>query len=206
MIEYFIVFNSIFGKITGKFPQNLYLENSGIEWKFFVSDFTLDHCGNLGDEVRIFTYLYHKEDTMMLFGFSSETERQVFFDLIKVDGIGAKAAIKILSKIPPTSLVEILNSGDISALEAVPGVGKKTAQKMLLTLKGKLSLDDGSKSAGNKKSVLPDVSEALVSMGYDKKTVETVLQGIIETEEAKALSGKEKEDFVFRRAIIDLAR
>lgn len=206
MLKSYIVFNSIFGKITGKFPQTIFIDNSGIEWKFFVSDFTLDHCGNLGDSIRIFTYLYHKEDTMMLFGFSSETERKVFFDLIKVDGIGAKAAVKILSKIPPMSLVEILNSGDLTALEAVPGVGKKTAQKMLLTLKGKLSLDDENKSSGGKKSVLPDVAEALVSMGYDKKSVEAILEKISATDEAKALSGKEREDFVFRRAIIDLAR
>lgn len=197
------MFNSFKGIITQKMPNSLCLETHGIEWQFCVSDSTLNSCGNVGGEAKIFAYLQHSEQAMTLFGFSSEKERSLFFDLLKVDGIGAKAAMRILSKLDCERLIDALNSGDLAALEGVSGIGKKTAQKMLLTLKGKLTLDE-SAGARAKKSILPDVSSALVAMGYDRKIVESAIERI--AAEAQNLEGKEKEDFVFRRAIVELAK
>ena len=140
--------NSIFGTITAKLPQVLYLEtSSGIEWALSVSESTLNSLSTVGSQARVYTWMYHKEDAMKLFGFASVEERSVFIDLLKVDGVGPKGALKILSSMPYTVLADALEEEDLTKLEKIPGIGKKTAQKMLLTLKGKLTLySDNEKS------------------------------------------------------------
>ena len=127
------MFNSIFGTITGKFPQTLYIETHGVEWDISVPDSALDTFPPVGSEGRIYTWLSHREDSMKLFGFSSPTERAMFLDLQKVEGVGPKAALKILSSVSASDITSVLEEGDIAKLEKLPGVGKKTAQKMLLT-------------------------------------------------------------------------
>lgn len=199
--------NSILGTITGKFPQELYIETSnGIEWELSVSETTLNSLPAVGSEARIFTVLQHKEDSMKLFGFSSIEERSVFNDLLKVEGVGPKAAMKILSSIPFENLVQILEQGDINSLEKVPGVGKKTAQKMLLSLKGKLTLlsDDDNRRSTKKVSVWEDVIVGLVDMGFDRKRVEEVVEKIA-SELDSSLSQTQKEELILRKAIPELS-
>ena len=194
------MFNSIFGTITAKFPQILHLEtSSGIEWSLSVSESTLNSLSTVGSQVRIYTWMYHKEDAMKLFGFSSIEERSVFLDLLKVDGVGPKGALKILSSLPYTLLVEAL-----SKLEKISGIGKKTAQKMLLTLKGKLTLLSENEKSTGKVSVWNDVIIALTNMGYDKKNCETVVEKIAKDLDA-SLTQSAKEEIIFRKAIVELS-
>ena len=200
--------NSITGLLSAKFPQLIYVQcSNGIEWEISVSEHTLQSLPAIENEVKIYTILQHKEDAMKLFGFSSIEERSVFQDLLKVEGVGPKAALKILSSIPYTSLVDILEEGDLSSLEKVPGVGKKTAQKMLLSLKGKLSLNstdnEGQKVSG-KKSIWDDVILGLADMGFDKKRAEMCVEKIA-SELPKDLTQSQKEEQILRKAIMELS-
>ena len=88
--------NSISGIITGKFPKQLFLENNGIEWDICVPDSNLDLFGVVGSQAKVYTWLQHTDVSMALYGFATVEERSLFFDLLKVDGIGAKGALKII--------------------------------------------------------------------------------------------------------------
>ena len=204
------MFNSLTGTITGKMPNTLYLETNGIEWDLFVPDSTLDALPPVGQVAKVYTWLLHREDSMKLFGFASAKERMLFLDLLKVDGVGAKGAVKILSNISGSQLVSALDEGNLAALEKIPGVGKKTAGKMLLALKGKISFDDTVTVRTVKTNAYADVIDSLVNMGYEKKNCEFVIDeivsGLSSDEGFKAKDRKEKEDLIFKRALVALAR
>ena len=149
---------------------------------------------------------------MTLYGFASAEERTVFLDLLKVDGVGPKGAVKIMSAVSSGRLMDVLEKGDLEMLEKIPGVGKKTAGKMMLTLKGKLTLRESSSTdmvRVTAASPYADVVLSLASMGYDKKVVEQKLAQLVEvlTNDASfaGKSQKEREDILFRRAIVELA-
>ncbi len=204
------MFNSITGIITGKFPKQVFLENNGIEWDICVPDSNLEMLPPVGSEARIFTYLQHTDMIMSLFGFASADERTLFFDLLKVEGIGPKGAIKIMSSVSSGRLMEVLERGDVEMLEKVPGVGKKTAAKMMLALKGKLSLSETSTVVRVEKPVaFGDVINSLATMGYDKRLVEQKVAQLVEElskdADFEGKSQKDKEDLIFRRAIVSLA-
>ena len=205
------MFNSICGIISGKFPQQVYIQtgstDSGyIEWVVQMPESSVNMLPFVGEKAKVFIWTYHHEDAMKLFGFAKEEERSVFMDLIKVEGVGPKAAVKILSSVNARQLAAVLDDGDLAQLEKIPGVGKKTAQKMLLALKGKLSLSDDDISIIHKKPNSPwqDVILALVNMGYEKKAVEELVERLSEKAD-KNQSKKEQEDWLFRQAIVELA-
>lgn len=202
------MFNSLTGTITAKLPQTVHLDISGMEWDIAVPDSSLDSLPPVGSQARIFTWMLHREDAMRLFGFASEQERSLFLDLLKVDGVGAKGALKIMSGITPGQLTQALDSEDLAQLERLPGVGKKTAQKMMLALKGKLSFGDSPVPRPTATtSRWQDVVQALVDMGYDRRDCEAVLSRL-EQELAPQLQEKapsQQEELLFRRAIVELA-
>lgn len=203
------MFNSLTGTITGKYPQKLFIETHGIEWDVTVPDSALDKFPSVGEQGRVYTYLQHTDALMVLYGFASENDRSLFFDLLKVDGIGPKGAVKIMGNIDTPSLARILDSGDLAALEKVPGVGKKTAAKMLLQLKGKLSLEETVSVPKAKKVPFADVVSGLVDMGYDRKTVEQVIVTLADSlkDDAAfaAMTESDKEALLFRKAIVELS-
>lgn len=163
------MFNSLNGIITGKFPQKLYIDTHGIEWDVTCPDSALEKLPDVGSEGRVFVWMQHTDNLMNLYGFASDRDRSLFFDLLKVDGIGPKGAVKIMNNISTDQMISILENGDLGLLEKVPGVGKKTAAKMLLQLKGKLSLEsETSVTVKKTSSPFADVINALVDMGYDK--------------------------------------
>lgn len=205
------MFNSITGIITGKFPKQLFIENNGIEWDICVPDSNLDMLGVVGSEAKVYTYLQHTDMIMCLYGFASADERSLFLDLLKVDGVGPKGALKIMSSVSSCRLMEVLENGDMEMLEKIPGVGKKTAGKMMLTLKGKLKISENSGGVVRVAAAAPyaDVVTSLASMGYDKRTVEQKVAQLVEELSKEAgfteKSQKEREDLLFRRAIVSLA-
>lgn len=202
------MFNSITGIITGKFPKQIFLDNNGIEWDICVPDSNLDKLPSVGSEAKVYTWLQHTDMAMCLYGFSSFEERALFLDLLKVDGVGPKGAVKIMSSASSSELMNILENGDVGLLEKIPGVGKKTAGKMMLALKGKLTLSQESETVRiPKASIFADVIASLVSMGYDRKTVEQKIAELSVQMEAQLnnKSQKEKEDMLFRKAIVELA-
>lgn len=201
------MFNSISGTITGKNILTLYVETNGIEWDIMVPELDLETFGHVGSPARVYTWLYHREDQMRLFGFSSVAQRNLFLDLLKVDGIGPKQAVKILSSIPGERLEAALEGEDLAALEQAPGIGKKTAQKMILALKGKLTTFE---SVSSKKDALPgehdDVAQALADMGFDRRRAAEVIGTIAKELAAEGIVGRETlEKELFRRAIVALS-
>ena len=206
------MFNSLTGILTGKYPQKVYIDTHGIEWELTVPATAQDVLPAVGMTARIFTWMQHTDAIMTLYGFASEDDRSLFLDLLKVDGIGPKAAIKIMSNIDTPRLASVLDSGDVGVLEKVPGVGKKTAAKMLLALKGKLSLtanDSSRSSQRGKDAPYAAVIAALVDMGYEKNRAQQAVEDISAAmggdESFAAKSVSEREDAVFRRAIVELA-
>ena len=206
-----LMFNSFTGTITFKGPQKLCIDTHGIEWELTVPESSLLDIPPVGQEGRVYTWLQHTDALMNLYGFASESDRELFLNLLKVDGIGPKGAVKIMSNISAADLASVLESGDVDRLQKVPGVGKKTAGKMLLALKGKLSLSEDSSVSLPKKDALPfaDVALALSNMGYDKKTAEAAVAKIAgrlaEDPSFSSQSQVQKEEFVFRQAIVELA-
>ena len=205
------MFNSLSGIITGKFPQKLFIDTHGIEWDVTVPDSALDKLPDIGSEGRVFVWMQHTDNLMNLYGFASDRDRSLFFDLLKVDGIGPKGAVKIMNNMTTDQLLNILGNEDLALLEKVPGVGKKTAAKILLQLKGKLSLETETNSAAIKRTASPyaDVVSALVEMGYDKNkaadAVSKIAEQLSNDDGFSKSSQSAREDLLFRRAIVELA-
>lgn len=206
------MFNSLTGTVSGKGPQKIFIDTHGIEWDITVSDSALNRFPPVGESAKVYTWLQHTDQLMTLFGFFSESERNLFFDLLKVDGIGPKAAMKILGNIQAADLAKILDSGDLESLQKVPGVGKKTAAKMLLQLKGKLHLEEETAASVQTKQAVPyeAVVAGLVSMGYERRIAEHAVTEVSrranEDEKFSAYSEKEREDYVFRQSLVELAQ
>ena len=193
------MFNSIRGKITEKLGENVYILSGGIEWDISAPASDIARLPPAGEEGRIFTWLYHREDQVKLYGFAGEQRRATFLELLKVEGIGPKGALKILGGIGQEELESALESEDLARLEAVPGLGKKTAQKMILALKGKLV-----KARAVPESHYSDLVEALAGMGYDRRAAAEAL-GRAEKGLSPGITEAEKEKLLFKEAIVYLS-
>lgn len=195
------MFNSFLGTVTEKYADSIAFDTGNIEWMIIMSAKSLEALA-VGKEVRIYVYLQHQENAMQLFGFATKQERLLFLDLLKVNGIGPKQAIKILSNIEPAALIEILDSGDTEKLKRVPGIGKVTAQKILLTLKGKLTLENNfSELAGNVPHA--DVITALTEMGFERRRAEACVTTL--ANEKKSAGSEINDNELLREAIIRLS-
>jgi Holliday junction DNA helicase RuvA len=195
------MFNRIVGTLSGRSPDSIFVLTGGIEWDISVPARDLGLFGPLGGQVEAFVWLQHWEDGMKLFGFPSERERSLFLDLIKVEGIGPKQSLKILSGISPQDLTAALETGNLAALQKISGVGPKLAQKMVLALKGKLVDLDQADDRGAVASPWGDLIAALVDMGFDRKSVESV----VGSRAAEVGSGSDSEKDLFRLALLDLS-
>lgn len=197
------MFNSIKGIVTAKGADYIHLENSGIEWDIKTTAVSLSHFPGINQEAKVYVYLHHKEDHMSLFGFSSTDERIMYLDLISVSGVGPKGALKILSGATVSQFVEYLENGDVKALSSLPGLGKATAQKIILKLKGKLKLEvenEKEEEAGDS-----EIIESLTSMGFDRKQVKKAVTQIIKDDKVKNLSDEKRDQEIIRQAIIQLS-
>ncbi len=194
------MFNSLRGEITAKADDRLCILTGGVEWELAVSRRAAERLPPVGQSARVFTYLLHREDTMRLYGFADLAERALFLDLQRVDGVGPRGAMKILSGIDREKLVEALDRDDVEQLSSLPGIGKKTAQKIILTLKGKLTPAEGSQG----RSAEEDIAAALVGMGFDRKTAKAAVTAALKaigSEGAAAPKGEDLERELFRRAV-----
>lgn len=186
-----------------------------MEFELVISAQTASTLSQLSQEkrqrVRLVTYLQHREDAMVLFGFLNEQEREVFEQLQTVPGIGARQAVKILGGMSLPHLSAALDQGDVKMLSRIPGVGSKTAQRLILALRGTLVLEDegtlSQKGASQPAAgIWSDLAEALQEMGYDRKKVGEVIARL-EKEHAAELAGltsHQAEELMFRNAIVAL--
>ncbi len=195
------MYNSLYGTFTGRSSNTIFLLNNGVEWSIAASERTIQNAAKNKDKIRIFTYLHHKEDTMVLYGFINERERQVFLELNKVSGIGPKQALRMLSGISTEELVAALDEGNTDRLSMLPGIGKKTAAKIVLALRGKLKLEQDT----DKDEKFTELIEALSEMGFDKKSAKKALTEISSRDNFSQLSSDKFEKELFREAIVYLS-
>ena len=176
--------NSLSGRLTYKDDGRLFLQSGDLEWEILTSRTSSDDIGEIGEQTRVFVHLYHRDDQLKLYGFSQAGERDAFLDLLKVEGVGPRQALKILSGVEVHRLVEALDREDLAFLSAIPGVGAKTAQKILLKLKGKMAA-----SSAPGVSLEEDVVNALAGMGFDRKNARNAVAAAYRAIKERTASG-----------------
>ncbi len=130
-----------------------------------------------GETIFIYTYFVHKEDSMTLYGFISESTKNGFLSLLKVSGIGPKVALKILSNFDVNDLYEFIQNEDIEALKNIPGIGLKTAKQIIFDLKGVIA-DDGKKTGEKESNIEKDLISALINLGYKEGDIREKLNSL----------------------------
>ena len=168
------------GTLEVKSINYVVIENSGIGYKIFMSAKSIGTIGEIGEKVKVYTHYHVREDDISLYGFNSEEELRMFEILINVSGVGSRSAINMLSDITPSSFALAVINDDVKRLTKIPGVGTKTAQRLILELKDKLKKEDISVDEKEEKTVLKDLDSdavtALQVLGYSKKEIETILE------------------------------
>jgi holliday junction DNA helicase RuvA len=172
------------GEITEKNLGEVVIETCGIGYSLIIPLSTYEKLPDIGHSVKILTYHYVREDMEKLYGFFTGSERDLFRHLISISKIGPKTAISILSGVSAADLVACVNKSDSSRLRKIPGVGDKTAQRLVMELKGKM---DGISADGETGNVLSrgvnnsprsEAFDAMITLGYSEKQVQTALSRV----------------------------
>ena len=183
------MFSYIKGTIEAKLSDYIILETRGIGYKIFISATAIEKLDELGTKIKIYTYLRVREDDVSIYGFVTEEELRMFELLIGVSGIGAKGAVSILSNITPTSFALAVISNDVTKIKSLPGIGVKTAQRIILELKDKLKTENAIESKDNEnvekiKQINAEESKkveaiaALQVLGYNRKEIDKALEKV----------------------------
>ena len=177
------------GELLTTEPGAIVIDTGSIAYKLYVSDNTISaFASKLGSQIRVYTYLSVREDAMDLFGFHSLEEKNTFNMLITVSGVGPKAALAILSIMSPSSFAMAVNSGDAKAISKANGVGPKTAARVILELKDKLTKELGNIQVSESLAQAPkssadmskysDALNALIVLGYSRTEATSALRGL----------------------------
>ena len=162
------------GQILRKGPQEVVVDVAGVGYRVAIPVSTFYRLGELGSEVELRTYTHVREDTLALYGFLTGAEQELFERLISVGGVGPRLAVNILSGIEVPELVAALRASDVTRLTRVPGVGKKTAERLIVELKDKMPVvvADQAPTAPTAGGPKEDLLSALVNLGYSRGEVE----------------------------------
>lgn len=169
------------GKLVEKTPPQIVIDVNGVGYEADVSMQTFYNLPPLGETVQVFTQLVVREDAHLLFGFATAEERKTFRQLIKVSGIGAKTALGILSAMTADELAQAVAEEDVKRLSSSPGIGKKTAERMVLELRGKLithTVTDGLFAAPSENDETNDIVSTLLALGYSEREAKAAVKGI----------------------------
>jgi holliday junction DNA helicase RuvA len=191
----------LWGTLRHRNPAEVVIDVGGVGYQVFVSLQTFAALPPEGSALELFTYTHVREDTLQLFGFRDSQERALFALLKEVSGIGPRLALNILSGMPAADLRRALGEGDLGRLVAVPGVGKKTAERMIVELREKvvrLAQEDAMAADGGRNRVRADAVSALVNLGYRRHEAERAV-------EAALRSGHDAFEDVVREALKGLA-
>ncbi|OSI11031.1 Holliday junction branch migration protein RuvA [Neisseria canis] len=169
------------GKLVEKQPPQVVIDVNGVGYEVDVSMQTFYALPALNETVQLYTQLVVREDAHLLFGFASAAERATFRQLVKVSGIGAKTALGILSAMTSDELAQAVAQEDVKRLSSAPGIGKKTAERMILELRGKLVAEGA--GAGLSESIpaadeTDDVVNTLLALGYNEREAKAAVKGI----------------------------
>lgn len=190
------------GKLLAKHPNQAIVETGGVGYDVTISVPTFSDLPAIGSEVALFIHTHVREDALALYGFLRSSEKLLFEKLITVSGIGPKLAITILSGMAADEMVGAIRGNDVARLTRIPGIGKKTAERMVLELRDKLPLAGPivAPTATPTSAVEGDVLSALVNLGYQRAAAEKVLA-------ARAKRGPSQSfDVVFREALGSLSK
>ena len=159
------------GKILEKIPPHILIDCNGVGYEIEVPMTTFYDLPDAGSDVILLTHFLVREDAQLLFGFATDQERIIFRKLLKVNGIGAKASLSILSGMTVHELTHTIQSQDVVSLTKIPGVGKKTAERLILELKDKFSDTEFQSSNISSSKELDDIQNALSALGYNQKDI-----------------------------------
>ena len=173
------------GLFSWKSPALVHVDVQGVGYEVHISLHTYSQIQAL-ERGRLYTYLQVKEDSHTLFGFAEQAEKELFIQLISVSGIGAATARMMLSKLKPEEIVQSISQGNIRVIESVKGIGKKTAERLILELKDKMSKSAGVPTwSGNvliSNTTEQDALNALQALGISRNLAETAIKKIITQE------------------------
>ena len=166
------------GKILEKIPPHILVDCNGVGYEIEVPMTTFYDVPVVGSEVVLLTHFLVREDAQLLFGFATDQERIIFRKLLKVNGIGAKASLSILGGMSVNELTHSIQTQDVNSLTKIPGIGKKTAERLILELKDKFSDTEFATSKNQGSSELSDIQNALLALGYNQKDILTVTKDL----------------------------
>ena len=172
------------GRLEAKNLDNVIIEVGGIGYKIFMSANSMDRLGETGTEVKVHTYMRVREDDISLYGFCTNEELKMFEQLLGVSGVGAKSALSILANISPSSFALAIITGDLNTLKSLPGIGAKSAQRIILELKDKMKTQEAiepefipvQNTVKNDKA--KDAIEALQVLGYSRRDIDLAISKI----------------------------
>jgi holliday junction DNA helicase RuvA len=170
------------GKLTGtlgdKNPPQVLVDCNGVGYEVDVPMSTFYNLPGVGERVTLLTHFVVREDAQILYGFGSAAERAAFRELIKIAGVGPRTALSVLSGMSVADIAQAVTAQDAARLVKIPGIGKKTAERLLLELKGKIGADLGLPGATPATDEGADIVQALVSLGYSDKEAAAALKSL----------------------------
>lgn len=196
------MYHHLEGKLVEKSATSIVLDVNGIGYYIHVPLSTYSGLSSVGSTAKILTHFVVREDAHLLFGFHTEEERELFRQLLSVSGIGPKVAMTALSGLPVIELKTAIAEGSIAVLSSIPGIGRKTAERIVVELKEKMVLEKRTLSSGSgavlrEDSITEDAVRALVSLGYTAGSAKKALEKVMKEDGA---ASKSVEDIV-RKAL-----
>ena len=177
------MFAYIKGSLEMKFKNYLVIDVGGLGYKIFMSENAINNIGEIGDIIKVYTYYRVREDDISIYGFKTQEELKMFELLLSVSGVGAKSALVILSTIQPSDFAIAIISNNVKLLTQIPGIGTKSAQRIILELKDKLKAEQDEEKLESKKETSSKINEniqeaisALMVLGYTKKDIEKAFE------------------------------
>src|SRR5690348_6933650 len=187
------------GRLLAKHPNQAIVETGGVGYDLTITVPTFSELPSLGSDVALHVHTHVREDSIALFGFLRPAEKQLFERLISVTGIGPKLAVTILSGMSAEEMVGAIRGNDVARLVRIPGIGKKTAERMVLELRDKLQDFGAAPAAAPAGPIEEDVLSALVNLGYQRPAAERAL--------AKVGNGNRQSfETLFREALAALSK
>lgn len=166
------------GRLLEKNPPGILVDANGVGYEIDVPMSTFYQLPSISERVTLLTHLIVREDAHQLYGFSTHSERAAFRELIKISGVGARTALSVLSGLSVPELAQTITLQESGRLTRVPGIGKKTAERLLLELKGKLGADLGSARTTAASDTATDVIRALLALGYNEREANAAVRGM----------------------------
>jgi holliday junction DNA helicase RuvA len=166
------------GTLLEKNPPSIMVDVNGVGYEVDVPMSTFYPLPAVGERVQLLTHLAVREDAHQLYGFATRAERTAFRELIRISGVGARTALAVLSGLSVAELEQAVTMQDAARLTRIPGIGKKTAERLMLELKGKLGADLGTASTGTPPDATSDIVRALLALGYNEREATAALRSL----------------------------